>query len=186
MVVADLPFGTYEAGPEQALASAARLMKVGANAVKLEGGRPRAATVEALTNAGVPVVGHLGFTPQSVNMLGGYRVQGRGEEAQDRLAADALALAEAGAVAIVLEMVPQAAAARVTELVSVPTIGIGAGVHCDGQVLVWTDMAGMTEWAPRFAARFGAVGTELFNAARAYGQAVREQTFPATEHSFTS
>lgn len=186
MVVADLPFGTYEAGPEQALASAVRLMKVGANAVKLEGGRPRAATVEALTFAGVPVVGHLGFTPQSVNTLGGYRVQGRGQEAADRLVGDALALADAGAVAIVLEMVPEPVAARVTELVPVPTIGIGAGVHCDGQVLVWTDMAGMTEWSPSFAARFGGVGTELFNAARAYGQAVREQTFPAAEHSFSS
>ena len=144
LVVADLPFGTYEAGPEQALASAVRLMKAGANAVKLEGGAPRAASVRALAQAGIPVVGHLGFTPQSVNMLGGFRVQGRGETA-DVLMADAQALAEAGAVALVLEMVPEPLAALVTESLTIPTIGIGAGAHCDGQVLVWTDMAGMTE-----------------------------------------
>ena len=144
LVVADLPFGTYEAGPEQALASAVRLMKAGANAVKLEGGRPRTASVRALTQAGIPVVGHLGFTPQSVNMLGGFRVQGRGQAAEDLLA-DARALAEAGAIALVLEMVPEPLAARVTDSLEIPTIGIGAGARCDGQVLVWTDMAGMTD-----------------------------------------
>ena len=179
LVVADLPFGTYEAGPEQALASAVRLMKAGANAVKLEGGRPRAHTVRALGEAGIPVVGHLGFTPQSVNRLGGFRVQGRGEEA-------AAALAEAGAVAIVLEMVPEPVAARITELLAIPTIGIGAGARCDGQVLVWTDMAGMTDWAPRFARRFGRVGPALRQAAQAYGDAVREGSFPTSEHSFDS
>lgn len=184
LVVADLPFGTYEAGPEQALASAVRLVRVGANAVKLEGGHPRAATVRALTDAGVPVVGHLGFTPQSVNALGGFRVQGRGEEAADALVADALALAEAGAVALVLEMVPEALAARVTEVCPVPTIGIGAGARCDGQVLVWSDMAGMTDWAPRFARRFAEVGRVLQEAAEDYGRAVREGSFPAEEHWF--
>ena len=157
LVVADLPFGTYEAGPEQALASAVRLMKAGANAVKLEGGRPRTASVRALTQAGIPVVGHLGFTPQSVNMLGGFRVQGRGQAAEDLLA-DARALAEAGAIALVLEMVPEPLAARVTDSLEIPTIGIGAGARCDGQVLVWTDMAGMTDWSPRFAHQFGQVG----------------------------
>ena len=186
LVVADLPFGTYEAGPEQALASAVRLMKAGANAVKLEGGRPRARTVRALGEAGIPVVGHLGFTPQSVNRLGGFRVQGRGEEAAEALVADAVALAEAGAVAIVLEMVPEPVAARITGTVPVPTIGIGAGARCDGQVLVWTDMAGMTDWAPRFARRFGRVGLALRQAAQAYGDAVREGSFPTSEHSFDS
>jgi len=186
LVVADLPFGTYEAGPAQALASAVRLMKVGANAVKLEGGRPRVQTVRALGEAGIPVVGHLGFTPQSVNRLGGFRVQGRGEEAAEALVADAVALAEAGAVAIVLEMVPEPVAARVTATVPVPTIGIGAGARCDGQVLVWTDMAGMTQWAPRFARRFGQVGQALRQAAQAYGEAVREGSFPTSEHSFDS
>ena len=186
LVVADLPFGTYEAGPAQALASAVRLMKAGANAVKLEGGRPRAHTVRALGEAGIPVVGHLGFTPQSVNRLGGFRVQGRGEEAAEALVADAVALAEAGAVAIVLEMVPEPVAARITGTVPVPTIGIGAGARCDGQVLVWTDMAGMTQWAPRFARRFGQVGQALHQAAQAYGEAVREGSFPTSEHSFDS
>ena len=186
LVVADLPFGTYEAGPEQALASAVRLMKAGANAVKLEGGRPRARTVRTLGEAGIPVVGHLGFTPQSVNRLGGFRVQGRGEEAAEALVADAVALAEAGAVAIVLEMVPEPVAARITGTVPVPTIGIGAGARCDGQVLVWTDMAGMTDWAPRFARRFGRVGPALRQAAQAYGDAVREGSFPTSEHSFDS
>ena len=179
LVVADLPFGTYEAGPEQALASAVRLMKAGANAVKLEGGRPRAAGVRALTQAGIPVVGHLGFTPQSVNMLGGFRVQGRGEAAEELLA-------DAGAVALVLEMVPEPLAARVTESLTIPTIGIGAGARCDGQVLVWTDMAGMTEWSPRFAHQFGQVGEALRQAAADYGAAVREESFPAEKHWFSS
>ena len=185
LVVADLPFGTYEAGPEQALASAVRLMKAGANAVKLEGGTSRAASVRALAQAGIPVVGHLGFTPQSVNMLGGFRVQGRGEAA-DVLLADAQALAEAGAVALVLEMVPEPLAARVTESLTIPTIGIGAGARCDGQVLVWTDMAGMTDWSPRFAHQFGQVGEALRQAAAVYGTAVREESFPAEKHWFSS
>lgn len=185
LVVADLPFGTYEAGPEQALASAVRLMKAGANAVKLEGGRPRAGSVRALTQAGIPVVGHLGFTPQSVNMLGGFRVQGRGEAAEELLT-DAQALAEAGAIALVLEMVPEPLAARVTESLAIPTIGIGAGARCDGQVLVWTDMAGMTEWSPRFAHQFGQVGQALHQAAADYGAAVREASFPAEKHWFSS
>lgn len=184
LVVADLPFGTYEAGPEQALASAVRLMRVGANAVKLEGGRPRARTVRALSDAGIPVVGHLGFTPQSVNKLGGFRVQGRGEDAQEALLADAVALAKAGVIGMVLEMVPEPVAARITQTVPVPTIGIGAGVHCDGQVLVWTDMAGMTDWTPRFVRRFGQVGQALQQAAQDYNTAVHDGTFPGPEESF--
>nr|WP_136193307.1 3-methyl-2-oxobutanoate hydroxymethyltransferase [Actinomyces procaprae] len=184
LVVADLPFGTYEAGPEQALASAVRLMRVGANAVKLEGGRPRAATVRALSDAGIPVVGHLGFTPQSVNKLGGFRVQGRGQEAQEALLADAVALADAGVIGMVLEMVPEPVAARITQTVPVPTIGIGAGVHCDGQVLVWTDMAGMTAWKPRFARQFGQVGQALQQAAQDYNTAVRDASFPGPAESF--
>lgn len=186
LVVADLPFGTYESGPKQALASAVRLVKAGANAVKLEGGRPRAKTVRALAQAGIPVVGHLGFTPQSVNALGGFRVQGRGQDAAERLVADAMALAEAGAVAIVLEMVPEPLAARVTQECPAPTIGIGAGARCDGQVLVWTDMAGMTQWRPRFAKSFGQVGAALEQAARDYADQVRSGAFPAQEHWFSS
>ncbi|MCL2454288.1 MAG: 3-methyl-2-oxobutanoate hydroxymethyltransferase [Micrococcales bacterium] len=185
LVVADMPFGSYEAGPTQALATAVRLMKeTGVSAVKLEGGARVAAQVRALTDAGVPVVGHLGYTPQSEHLLGGPRVQGRGDAAAERLRADALALVEAGAVAVVLEMVPAPVAADVTQIVPVPTIGIGAGPGCDGQVLVWVDMAGMTDWSPRFAKRFGEVGQALHDAASAYAAEVRDGSFPDAEHSF--
>lgn len=184
-VVVDLPFGSYEAGPEQALATAVRVMKeTGADAVKFEGGRRVAAQVRALTDAGIPVVGHLGYTPQSENLLGGPRVQGRGDEAVERLCDDAVAITEAGVVALVLEMVPAPVAARVTEIVGVPTIGIGAGAGCDGQVLVWVDMAGMGDWSPRFAKRFGEVGAALRRAAEDYAREVREGTFPDAAHSF--
>lgn len=184
-VVVDLPFGSYEAGPEQALATAVRVMKeTGADAVKFEGGRRVAAQVRALTDAGIPVVGHLGYTPQSENLLGGPRVQGRGDEAVERLCDDAVAITEAGVVALVLEMVPAPVAARVTEIVGVPTIGIGAGAGCDGQVLVWVDMAGMGDWSPRFAKRFGEVGAALRQAAEDYAREVREGTFPDAAHSF--
>lgn len=187
LVVADLPFGSYEAGPAQALATAVRYLKeAGAHAVKLEGGTRSAAQIRALTDAGIPVVGHLGFTPQSEHTLGGHRVQGRGDEAAERLAEDALAVQEAGAVAVVLEMVPAPVAARVTEILHIPTIGIGAGAECDGQVLVWTDMAGMGSWSPRFAKQFAAVGQLLGDAARAYAAEVRGGQFPDADHSFLS
>ncbi len=186
-VVADLPFGSYEAGPQQALASAVRMMKEsGVSAVKIEGGRRVATQVRALTDAGIPVVGHLGYTPQSEHLLGGPRVQGRGDEAAMRLQDDALALVDAGVVAMVLEMVPAPIAAKVTATVRVPTIGIGAGAGCDGQVLVWVDMAGMTDWSPRFAKRFGEVGAALRSAAEAYVEEVRAGTFPDAAHSFES
>lgn len=184
-VVADLPFGSYEGSPQQALATAVRMLKeAGAESVKLEGGRRIVPQVELLTGAGVPVVGHLGFTPQSENLLGGKRVQGRDEDAAALLLEDARALERAGAVALVLEMVPAPLAARVTEALRIPTIGIGAGPSCDGQVLVWPDMAGMGEWAPRFAKRFGEVGRALREAAAAYAAEVRDGVFPAAEHSF--
>lgn len=187
MVVADLPFGSYEASPQQAMASAARMLKEGgAHAVKFEGGRRVAEHVHLLTSSGVPVVGHIGFTPQSENILGGKRVQGRGDEAAEQVAADAKALEEAGAVAVVLEMVPAAVAARVTQELTIPTIGIGAGPSCDGQVLVWLDMAGMGGWSPRFAKRFGQVGAELDRAARAYVSEVRDGVFPAQKHTYWS
>ncbi|MFD6176726.1 MULTISPECIES: 3-methyl-2-oxobutanoate hydroxymethyltransferase [unclassified Isoptericola] len=185
LVVVDLPFGSYEAGAEQALASAVRIMKeTGAAAVKLEGGRRSAAQIRALTDAGIPVVGHLGFTPQSENILGGPRVQGRGDDAAEALCEDALAVQEAGAVAVVLEMVPVEVAARATEILRIPTIGIGAGPRVDGQVLVWTDMAGMTDWSPRFARRFAEVGNLLRQAAQDYADEVRRGTFPDAAHSF--
>lgn len=184
-VVVDMPFGSYEAGPEQALATGVRMMKeTGAAAVKLEGGERVAAQIRALTGAGIPVVGHLGYTPQSENLLGGPRVQGRGDEAAARLRKDALAIVDAGAVALVLEMVPAPVAELVTKEVAVPTIGIGAGAGCDGQVLVWVDMAGMTNWSPRFAKRFGEVGAALSAAAKSYADEVRAGTFPDAEHRF--
>lgn len=185
MVVADLPFGSYEASAEQALGTAVRYLKeAGAHAVKLEGGKRSAAQIRALTDAGIPVVAHLGFTPQSENTLGGHRVQGRGDEAAELLSEDALAVQEAGAVAVVLEMVPAPVAARVTEILHIPTIGIGAGPDCDGQVLVWTDMAGMGDWSPRFAKQYANIGQLLTDAARAYATEVRGGQFPDEGHSF--
>ena len=184
-VVADLPFGSYEAGPQQALATAVRMMKeTGVAAVKFEGGKRVAAQIKAITDAGIPVVGHLGYTPQSENLLGGPRVQGRGDLAAELLSEDAVAIQEAGAVAVVLEMIPAPVAARVTEILHIPTIGIGAGTECDGQVLVWVDMAGMTDWSPRFAKRFGEVGAALKAAATAYADEVRGGTFPDADHQF--
>jgi 3-methyl-2-oxobutanoate hydroxymethyltransferase len=185
LVVADLPFGSYQLSPQQALETSIRFMKEGlAHAVKLEGGRRFAAHVEALTSAGIPVMGHIGFTPQSEHHLGGYRVQGRGEAA-DALLADALALQEAGAFAVVMEMVPAEAAKRVTHELQIPTVGIGAGPDCDAQVLVWQDMAGLRRGkAPRFVKRYADVATVLQDAATAFAEDVRRGEFPAPEHSF--
>ncbi len=185
LVVADLPFGSYQVSVEQAVATAVRFMKEGrAHAVKLEGGKAFAPHVRAITNAGIPVMGHIGFTPQSEHVLGGYRVQGRGDGA-DRLLEDALALEDAGCFAIVMEMVPAPAAKRVTEALRIPTIGIGAGPDCDAQVLVWQDMAGLRGGrAPRFVKKYLDMRTDLGNAARAYAAEVSAGTFPAAEHSF--
>jgi 3-methyl-2-oxobutanoate hydroxymethyltransferase len=186
LVVADLPFGSYQASPEQALASSVRFMKeAGAHAVKLEGGTSVVPQVRALVTAGIPVMAHVGFTPQSEHGLGGYRVQGRGPDA-DRLVADAVALVEAGAFAVVLEMVPAEVAKRVTGEIAVPTIGIGAGVDCDGQVLVWQDMAGLRGGPmPRFVKQYTDLRTTLTEAARAYATDVAGGTFPSEEHSFS-
>jgi 3-methyl-2-oxobutanoate hydroxymethyltransferase len=187
LVVADLPFGSYQASPTQALATATRFMKEGlAHAVKLEGGRPMVPEIELLVRAGIPVMGHIGFTPQSEHVLGGYRIQGRGD-AGDALVEDALALERAGAFSVVMEMVPAAAAARVTKALHIPTIGIGAGPDCDAQVLVWQDMAGLRGGkAPRFVKRYADLRTTLSDAARAYAADVAGGTFPAAEHSFES
>lgn len=183
-VVADLPMGSYEESPEQGVRNAIRLIKVGASAVKLEGGVRMAKTIRAIVDAGVPVVGHIGFTPQSENALGGPRVQGRGDSAADKVLADAVAVEEAGATAVVLEMVPERVSAKITQVLNIPTIGIGAGVHCDGQVLVWTDMAGMTDWNPSFAKRFGELGAALKGAAEAYNNEVKARIFPDENTSF--
>ena len=185
MVVADLPFGSYQASPQQALATATRMMKEGlAHAVKLEGGKPMVPEVELLVRAGIPVMGHIGFTPQSEHVLGGYRVQGRGDSG-DRLVEDAVALEKAGCFAVVMEMVPAPLAARVTEVLSIPTIGIGAGPDCDAQVLVWQDMAGLRGGkAPRFVKKYADLRGELGRAAAAYAADVASGAFPAWENSF--
>ena len=185
LVVADMPFGSYESGPEQALATAVRLMKEGgAQAVKLEGGVRVAPQTRMLTENGIPVMGHVGFTPQSEHALGGFRVQGRGAGAE-QLLADARAVQEAGAFAVVLEMVPADVAAQVTKELAIPTIGIGAGVDCDAQVLVWQDMAGMTSGrVPRFVKKYADLRAELLRAAQEYAEEVRTGVFPGPEHSF--
>ncbi len=185
LVVADLPFGSYQVSPAQALETAVRFMKEGrAHAVKLEGGAHFAPHVEALTAAGIPVMGHIGFTPQSEHNLGGYRVQGRGS-AGDQLVADALALQQAGAFSVVMEMVPGEVAKRVTHELTIPTIGIGAGPDCDAQVLVWQDMAGLrTGKAPRFVKRYADLAGILSGAAQQFADEVRGREFPGPEHTF--
>lgn len=185
LVVADLPFGSYQLSPEQALATGVRFMKEGrAHAVKLEGGRRFAAHIEALTSAGIPVMAHIGFTPQSEHNLGGYRVQGRGD-AGDNIVADAVAVQEAGAFAVVMEMVKAEVAKRVTHELRIPTVGIGAGPDCDAQVLVWQDMAGLRRGkAPRFVKRYADLAGVLSNAASQFADEVRNREFPAPEHAF--
>ncbi|MFT4199440.1 3-methyl-2-oxobutanoate hydroxymethyltransferase [Gordonia sp. (in: high G+C Gram-positive bacteria)] len=185
LVVADLPFGTYEAGPQQALESSVRYFKeTGAHAVKLEGGERVADQIATLSAAGIPVMAHIGFTPQSVNGLGGYRVQGRGDGA-DQLIADAIAVQEAGAFAVVMEMVPAELAAQITRKLTIPTVGIGAGNETDAQVLVWQDMAGLTSGkTAKFVKRFANIGDELRDAAAAYADEVARGTFPGPEHSY--
>lgn len=186
MVVADLPFGSYEQSPQQAVASAVRLMKEGgAHAVKIEADASMTEWVRALVRTGIPVVAHVGFTPQSEHALGGFRVQGRGEAAE-RVLEDAVALAEAGAFCVLMEMVTTETARRVDEAVgAVPTIGIGASNVTTGQVLVWQDMMGLREGrVPRFVKQFAQVGQVMEDAARAYREQVRSGEFPAAEHTF--
>ena len=184
LVIADLPFGSYEAGPVQALETAVEFMKAGAQAVKLEGGRRMSAQVKALVEAGIPVMGHVGFTPQSEHAVGGYRVQGRDAQAAE-VEADAHAVAEAGAFAVVLEMVTSAVATEITKQLPIPTVGIGAGPGTDAQVLVWQDMAGMRRGrAPRFVKRYADAATVIQDAARAFADEVRGGRFPAPEHGF--
>ena len=184
-MVIDMPFGSYEQGPEQAFANAARLLAVtGAAAVKLEGGAHMAGTIRFLVQRGIPVMAHVGLTPQSVNVFGGYKVQGRGADGE-RLRADARAVAGAGAFAVVLEKVPQALADAITAEVAIPTIGIGASAGCDGQVLVVDDMLGLfTDFRPKFVKRFGQLGEAAQAAVAAYATEVRAGTFPGPEHVF--
>jgi len=184
LVVADLPFGTYEASAEQCFTAAVRLMKAGAHAVKFEGGARVVPQIKLLSQSGIPVMAHLGFTPQSINALGGNRVQGRDKGSSSQLKSDASAVQEAGAFALVLEMVPAGLASSITAELSIPTIGIGAGAGCDGQVLVWTDMAGVSGWVPSFVRKFGQLREQLASAASDYAAAVRAGTYPDRDHWF--
>ena len=185
LVVADLPFGSYQRSPEQAFDTSVRFMKeAGAHAVKLEGGLPMLPQVRLLTDAGVPVMAHIGFTPQSEHSLGGYRVQGRGDSA-DQVLEEAAALQEAGAFALVMEMVPAPVAERVTKELRIPTIGIGAGPHCDAQVLVWQDAFGLrTGRMAKFVKQYADMHGVLLKAAQDYAADVRAGTFPGPEHTF--
>jgi 3-methyl-2-oxobutanoate hydroxymethyltransferase len=185
-VVGDMPFGSYQAGLDQAVTNAARLVKDGGcHSIKLEGGAQHAELVKRLVGAGIPVMGHIGLTPQSYHQLGGFKVQGREQGGRERLVADALALEEAGCYAIVLEAIPADIAREITARLSIPTIGIGAGVDCDGQVLVSYDMLGMDEsFKPRFVRRFATLGTTIKDAVAAYVGEVRGSTFPSDAESF--
>ncbi|MFD3562098.1 3-methyl-2-oxobutanoate hydroxymethyltransferase [Streptomyces sp. NPDC058686] len=184
LIVGDLPFGSYQEGPVQALRSATRLVKeAGVGAVKLEGGERSLAQTELLVQSGIPVMSHLGLTPQSVNTMG-YRVQGRGDEDAHRLLRDAKAAQDAGAFAVVLELVPAELAAEVTRSLNIPTVGIGAGPECDAQVLVWTDMLGLTGGKmPRFVKQYADLRGVMGEAAKAFAQDVVGGTFPEEEHS---
>jgi 3-methyl-2-oxobutanoate hydroxymethyltransferase len=185
LVVGDLPFGSYQASPEQAYGTAARFMKEGlAHCVKMEGGVEMTPQISRLSQGGIPVMAHIGFTPQSEHALGGYRVQGRGETAQ-RILADAKAIEAAGAFAVVMEMVPGDVAAQITKELVIPTIGIGAGAECDGQVLVWTDAFGMrTGKMATFVKQYADLHGELLRAARSFDEEVKGRTFPGPEHTF--
>jgi 3-methyl-2-oxobutanoate hydroxymethyltransferase len=186
LVFVDLPFLTYQVSIPEAIRNAGRvLQETGAHGVKLEGGSHMAETVAALVQRGIPVIGHLGLTPQSVHALGGYRVQGREVAAADRLVDDARALESSGACAIVLELIPATLAGRISRSLSIPTIGIGAGLQCDGQVLVLHDMLGLNEqFAPKFLKHFGNLGEAVREAVRTYASEVRAGKYPGKEHSF--
>ena len=187
LLVVDLPFLTYQVSTERALLNAGRVMQeTRCDAVKLEGGSEGICdTVRALVRAGIPVVGHLGFTPQSVHVLGGFRVQGRTEDAADRLVADASRLQDAGVFSLVLELVPAALAARVTADLAIPTIGIGAGLGCDGQVLVLPDLLGLTDdFTPKFLRRYASLAQTTRDAVKRFGDEVRARAYPADEHAF--
>ena len=186
LVIADMPFGSYEEGPDLALRTAMRFMKeTHAHAVKLEGGVRSAPQIRRIVESGIPVMGHVGFTPQSEHGLGGHLVQGRGAEAE-RVLADAHAVQEAGAFAVVLELMPAELAARITAELTIPTISVGAGPHCSGQLLVWTDFAGMSdERVPRFVKQYAQLASTLRTAAESFRDEVRNGAYPGPEHSFT-
>lgn len=185
LVVVDMPFGSYEASKEQAFHSAARIMKeTHCGAVKLEGGKRMAETIAFLTQRGIPVMGHIGLTPQSINTLGTFRAQGRSEAAWAPIEEDAKAVAEAGAFSMVVEAVAEPLAKKITSMIDVPTIGIGASNACDGQVLVLEDMLGLSPWTPKFVKRYGNLGPAIQEAIETYANEVRSRAFPGPEHVY--
>jgi 3-methyl-2-oxobutanoate hydroxymethyltransferase len=185
LVVADMPFGSYQVSPEDAVRNAIRLVKEGgAHAVKLEGGVAVQRAIESLVAAQIPVMGHVGLTPQSVHAMGGYRVQGRTAAGRERVLADARAVEAAGAFAVVLEGMPVELAREITAALEIPTIGIGAGVHCDGQVLVMHDLLGLNDWAPSFVKQYAALGALASQAARSFADEVAHRKFPGDEHGY--
>jgi len=185
MVIGDMPFGSYQVSSEDALRGAIRLVKEGgAQAVKLEGGLAMEATIERIVACEIPVMGHVGLTPQAVHRMGGFRVQGRGERGRARVIEDARAVERAGAFALVLEGIPCDLAAEITASVSIPTIGIGAGVHCDGQVLVMHDLLGLNDWTPSFVKQYASLGAQAARAARSFAEEVKDGKFPDEEHSY--
>ena len=185
MVVGDMPFGSYQVSPEDAVRSAIRFIKDGgAHAVKLEGGQLISDSIRRIVCAQIPVMGHVGLTPQSVNRMGGYRVQGRSEEGRQQVIEDALAVQEAGAFAIVLEGIPETLGQEITQRLSIPTIGIGAGVHCDAQVLVMHDLLGLNDWTPSFVKQYANLGAQASKAARSYIDDVVNRKFPDEEHAY--
>jgi 3-methyl-2-oxobutanoate hydroxymethyltransferase len=185
LVVADMPFGSYQISAEDALRNAVRCIKDGgAQAVKLEGGTSMAATIERISTADIPVMGHVGLTPQSIHRMGGHRVQGRNERGRERVLADARAVEAAGAFALVIEGVPAELGREISQSLAIPTIGIGAGVDCDGQVLVMHDLLGLTDWSPSFAKQYAKLGSLAAQAARNFAEEVANAKFPDDEHSY--
>ena len=185
LVVVDMPFGAYEESPQVAFRNAARVMKeTGCGAVKIEGGRRMAETIHYLVERGIPVMAHIGLTPQAINTLGGFRAQGRSQDQWAALEEDARAVSEAGAFAVVLEAIAEPLAERITKAVAIPTIGIGASAACDGQILVMEDMLGLSPRVPKFVKEFGRIGAAIEGAIGAYAGAVRDRSFPAPEHTY--
>lgn len=185
LIVVDMPFGSYEESPQIAFRNAARIMKeTGCGAIKLEGGALMAPTIDFLTSRGVPVMAHIGLTPQSVNTMGGFKVQGKSKDDWALIEEDARAVSDAGAFSVVIEGVAAPLADKLTEIVPIPTIGIGASANCDGQILVLEDMLGLSDWVPKFVKKFGSIKDHIEESVTSYADAVRDQSFPAAEHTY--
>ena len=185
LIVVDMPFGSYEESPEAAFRNAARIMKeTGCGAIKLEGGSLMAPTIDFLTSRGIPVMAHIGLTPQSVNTMGGFKVQGKSKDEWAIIEEDARAVSDAGAFSVVIEGVAAPLADKLTEIVPIPTVGIGASSNCDGQILVLEDMLGLSDWVPKFVKKFGSLKDHIEESVTSYADAVRDQSFPAAEHTY--